>query len=150
MSRLHTVLSFFALPCEQQVELLPEVPFDRGASDYHTALRQNPLYLLVCGLSEEYSQTESETESDYQARTGMRSCRSSGAMNELDCFIYLLCHHFCADDYWSQRALGTKDEWKLFRRLARLALDEAGWPVTCVRKDVRDAVDYFRRAFAHA
>jgi hypothetical protein len=36
MSRLHSVLSFFALPGERQVELLPEIPRDRGESDYYT------------------------------------------------------------------------------------------------------------------
>ena len=61
MSRLHTVLSFFALPVEQQIELLPEMPRDRGASDYYTSLPHNPLLLLVRGVSDEYSQPESES-----------------------------------------------------------------------------------------
>lgn len=150
MSRLRTVLSFFALPAEQQIELLPEIPRDRGASDYYTTLKQNPLHLLVRGVSEEYSQPESESDADYLARTGMRPHCSCAAMNELCCFIYLLCHHYCADDYWTQRALIGKDEWRLFRRLARLALEGVGWPTLCVQEDIRDAVQYFQREFAHA
>jgi hypothetical protein len=104
----------------------------------------------VRGLSEEYSQRESETDADYLARTGMASGRSSGALNELCSYIYLLCHHYRAEDYWTQRALISKDEWRLFRRLASLALSEIGWEVSCAGQQVHDAVDFFRRELTHA
>lgn len=150
MSRLHTVLSFFALPVERQIELLPEMPRDRGASDYYTALPHNPLLLLVRGVFDEYSQPESESDADYQTRTGMQPHRSCAAMSELCAYIYLLRHHYSADDYWTQRALTSKDEWRLFRRLAGLALAEMGWEISCARQEIHDAVDSFQREFAHA
>lgn len=150
LSRLHTVLSFFALPAERQIELLPEIPRDRGAPDYYTALGRNPLLLLVRGVPEEHSRPEPESDSDYQARTGLHPGGPSAALNELCSFIYLLRHHHAADDYWTQRALAGRDEWRLFRRLAGLALEEAGWTVSCAREDLRAAVDFFQREFAHA
>ena len=62
MSRLRTIVSFFALPAEQQIRMLPEIPYDRGAPDYYSALKYNPIYLLVRGVGEEYSQPEFESD----------------------------------------------------------------------------------------
>src|SRR5688572_4016740 len=87
MSRLQNVLSFLALPAEQQIQLLPEIPYDRGVPNYYVALDDNPILILVRGVAEDYSRRESESEADYHARTGLQPDRSYAALNELCCFI---------------------------------------------------------------
>jgi hypothetical protein len=150
MIRLQPLLSFFALPAERQLELLPEIQHDRGAADYYAGLPHNPLLILVRGVFDEYTQPESESDADYQTRTGMQTHRSCAALNELCAYIYLLRHHYCADDYWTKRALTSKDEWRLFRRLAGLALEEMGWKISCTRQEIQEVVDCLQRDLAHA
>ena len=150
MSRLHALLSFFALPMEQQIQLLPEIPYDRGAPDYYADLRHNPLRLLALGVSQEDTQLESESNTDCLARTGLHSDCKYAVLSELSCYVYLLCHHYDADDYWTQRELVGKIEWRLFRRLASLALTEIGWQIACAGQDVRVSIGHFKKEFAHA
>ena len=150
MKRLHTVLSLLALPAEQQIQLLPEIPYDRGAPDYYTALDRNPMLLLVRGVVEDYSQPESESDADYITRTGLQPRCPCAALNELCCFIYLLRHHYDADNYWTQRALTGKDEWRLVRRLASLALAEANWETSCSKQDIHDAIEGYQRELIQA
>jgi hypothetical protein len=149
MGRFQTVLSFLALPAERQILLIPETPYDRGVADYYLALNHNPLQLLVRGIFEDYSQAESESDNDYLARTGIGLGHPCAVLNELCCFIYLLRHHYAADDFWNQRALAERDEWRLLRRLANLSLAEIGSEISCTRQDIQDAITSFKREFAH-
>jgi hypothetical protein len=57
---------------------------------------------------------------------------------------------YCTADYWRQRALTSKDEWRLFRRLAGLALQEMGWKISCPRQEIQEVVDCLQRDLAHA
>ena len=145
MSRLQTVLSFLALPAEQQIQLLPEIPYDRGARDYYPHLDSNPMPLLVRGIVADCTGIEGESDADYQARTGIRAYGACAALNELCCFIGIFQHALHADNYWNQRALTGRDEWRLVRRLATLALEEAGWRNSCARDEILSAAECFQR-----
>src|SRR5438128_770382 len=116
MSRLHTLLAFFALPADKQIEMLEHLPKDRGAADFYTGLGRNPLPLLVDALGDESFQDDEELWPDFLARSGLPEDISQTALPELVVYSDLLSQSFCAEDYWTQRALQDKPAWRLFRR----------------------------------
>ncbi len=127
MSRLRSLLFFFASPPELQVHRLLGLPRDRGAPDFYTGLEHNPLKILVWGLVHESYQHDNESGDAFLARTQLPTNSSFQVLHETSCFVYLLSQSTYADVYWSQRALEDKTEWRLARRLAALTLAELHW-----------------------
>ena len=144
MSRLRSLLLFFASPPELQVHTLLGLPRDRGAPDFYTGLEQNPLKSLAWGLVHESGQHDNESEDAFLARTQLPTTSPYQVLNEASCFIYLLSRSTHADDYWSQRALEHKTEWRLARRLAALTLAELHWQGEVSAEELSLMVKYFR------
>jgi len=150
MTRLRTLLVFFASPADRQIEILEHLPGDRGAADFYTSLGRNPLSLLVDALGDESSQDDEEPWPDFLARSGLPEDISRTALPELVCYSDLLGQSLCAEDYWTQRALQDKPAWRLFRRLAAQTISDLGWTADCSADEVRNLVRYYQKESTHA
>lgn len=140
MTRLQSTLSLFALPADDQAALLPALPADRGAPHYYADLTRNPLRVLLAGLPGDAFPYEQEPAADYRARTGLNADVPGPALQEMCCLATLILHHYLADEFWNRQALQAHVEWQLCRRLAGLALAEAGWVPSCREADLTAAI----------
>ena len=148
MSRLATLLAFFAWPATRQIAAFEHLPRDRGAPDFYTGLNRNPLLTLVDALCDEACHGDNEPELDFLARTALPKDTSRTAFPELLCYADLLRRSLCAEDYWTQRALRDKTAWTLFRRLAAQSLSDLRWNGDCSIDEVRQLVGHYQKKFA--
>jgi hypothetical protein len=150
MTCLHTLIAFLACPADQQIEMLKQLPRDRGAADFYTGLSRNPLLSLVTALRDEAFQEDDEPWPDFLARSGLPEDTSRTALSELVVYSVLLSRPLCAEDYWTQRALRDKAEWRLFRRIAAQTLLDLGWAGDCSPDEVRKLVRHYQKESTHA
>ena len=146
MSRLRTLLAFFAAAPEQQIAALADLPRNRGAPDFFVSLQRNPLLTLVRGLGEEAAHHDWEPWEDFLERTQLPEEGAGGALSELLCYAWLLLQSPEAESYWTQKALERKTEWKLFRRLAGQALVDFCWAGELFAQQLSDLVVYYQEA----
>lgn len=136
MSALGTLLSFFALPADAQVEILPDVPAEFGVPGYFVV--QNPLSLAAGALLSAVAPPHADSASSYLERTGLSlDAELPPSLNELSALVALIATHRDADWLFNQKALRRRAEWALVRRVASVAVRDLHLSGCCTSAEVR-------------
>lgn len=139
MNQLAVVLGFLAARPERQVELLPSLPLDPGAPDFHTRFIDNPLL----GIAESYHRflrfEHDEPWDVFLERLGVpASTLWPPSAEELDHALYTIKPSDHA--LWTRKALMRRVEWRLVRRMAAITLGEFGWSPLVERGDLEEVL----------
>lgn len=143
MGDANPIVAFLSLPGEEQIELLPGIPYDRGAPTFYTAFRSNPLWIATQGLVLFLGYDDHVPYEDWCHSVGLPDDWEKGALPDLLFYLSTLTGGY---DHFTQRALGRAVEWRIVRRLARAALADLEWRPSTSPDEVAAVMPRLRRA----
>ena len=144
MSDVKTAIAFFASSAEQQIEAVPNLPFDAGAGDFYSNLRFNPLLLLLRGLKEDSWHHDYETWEEFITRTDFPVTfpLRGTSLEELVVLLSLVDAQSNINCF-TQRGLKDKVEWRLVRRLSQVVLQDLNWQQTFTNEKLLSTLEKY-------
>lgn len=140
------LVAFFALAPNEQSVLLPEIPRDRGTTDFFTAFELNPAWLAASALVNLLGVDDQVPYDTWRYSVGLPDDWIHTPLPELQCVLEMFLRQLDWQNLFTRRALEHKTEWRLVRRLASIALKELDWPAAVDRTALVAAVEAQKRS----